>query len=128
MQRLAPEAPDLLDQPLVETGRDAPAAAVYRVAEQRVIDMRHVDANLVGTPGLELHANQAVMAEPAHHLEMRNRRFAVVAYRHFLAVLRVTPDTALDAAPGGDYPPGHRDILAGHGAGLQRFDQAIVCA
>ncbi len=74
-------------------------AAVDRVADDRVTDMRQVDADLVCAPGLKATFHQACGAiEIAQYPVMGNRHLAALGHhRHLLAVLGVAPDIAFNA-------------------------------
>ena len=58
----------LAAKPLVGRGR-----AVKRIAEQRMPDVRHVDANLMRAPGLEPAADVRVAAVARNDLPVRDR-------------------------------------------------------
>src|SRR5262249_5322442 len=81
------------------------AAAIDRVAEERMADGREVYADLMGAPGLEPAGEEArywrtVAAGIAfEHLPMRDRGAAAGAHRHLLAQPRVTADRLVHGAP-----------------------------
>src|SRR5262249_9276086 len=82
------------------------AAAIDRVAEERMADGREVYADLMGAPGLEPAGEEArywrtVAAGIAFEdLPMRDRGAAAGAHRHLLAQPRVTADRLVEGAAG----------------------------
>ena len=84
----------LAAKPLVGRGR-----AVKRIAEQRMPDVRHVDANLMRAPGLEPAADVRVAAVARNDLPVRDRAArALLCDGHFLAVGRMPTDGRVNRA------------------------------
>ena len=89
VQRLPRKGPDCRGERLGQPVRlAAESGAVVGVADQRVADMRHVDADLVGAPGFEpafdegcLHGVGAAFGEFLQHGEMRDRVAGTTARR-----------------------------------------------
>ena len=81
------------------TERDAVPARVELVGQDRVADVREVDADLVRAAGLRLAPDQREIAEPFDDLVERHRGLAAVlggADGHLLADRRMEPDRPLD--------------------------------
>ena len=103
-------------------GAGGKARAVDRIAEQRVADMGHVDADLVGPPGLQPAFDQAC--------DRSGRRWgqgffepvvgdgmlaAGLEHGHLLAVGELAPERGIDRALGAvGHAPDQRDIAALH--------------
>jgi len=102
VKRLTRKRPDLGGGFRAEPAHPAAAgAAVHRIADQRMADMGEVHADLVGAAGGELATQQrGVRAEAALRRVAGQRRLAapVADHRHFLPVMRVAADIALDLA------------------------------
>src|SRR5687767_14962328 len=118
MQRLPAEAlddqPELVGQPVRLGGV---AGRVDGIGNQRMADMRHMHADLVGAPGFELAGEPgdvpALTAVPGHNGIVRNRLAPVTADSLLEAVVRVAAERCLDSAPPLLHAaPGEGDVLA----------------
>ena len=74
--------------------------------------MRHVNANLVRTPGFQTAAHMRMGTIASDHTIMRDRLAAGVAYRHALAIHRMAIDRRIDMPARGHHAHGHRLVLA----------------
>jgi len=126
MQGLARETLNSFRQCRVDTGRNTLPPAVHAVTEQRIIDVCHVDPNLVRTTGFQLHPDQAMVCKFTRHLEMRYCWFAAILDRHFFSILRMTANARLDSSTRGHHAPGYGYILTLNAARLQLLDQPVV--
>src|SRR5213075_62165 len=77
------------------------AAAIDRVADQRVADVLEMHADLVGAPGLEAAFDERGAAEALEHAIGGARGLAAMRDRHARARLRVAADRRVDRAAGG---------------------------
>src|SRR3954468_20249799 len=76
----------------------ARAAAIDRVADQRVTNVLEVHADLVRAPGVQAAFDERGAAEALEHPISRARRLAAMRDRHAGAHLRVAPDRRIDGA------------------------------
>ena len=90
--------------------RETPA--IGRVAQQRITNMRHVNANLVRTPRLQPATHMGMGTIARDHTIMRDRLAAGVAYRHALAIHRMAVDRRIDMPACGHHAHGHRLVFA----------------
>ncbi len=123
MQGLTREGLHRLDHGRAGCRRDAEAAAVGLVADQRVADMSHVHADLVGTAGFQLHPHMGVRAEALEHTVVADRRLAAVGDCHALAHAAVAADGRVDLATGSHHTNHDAFINAADRALLQLVDQ-----
>src|SRR5256885_16030326 len=75
-------------------------AAVDRIADQRMTDRGHVDADLVGSPRFEPAFDQRRTPQSLQSLPVRNRALATTAFndRDLLAVACRTRERSIDCA------------------------------
>ncbi len=123
MQRLAREAFHCLDHGWAGSRRNAEAATVGLVADQRKADMGHVHADLVGAAGFQLDPYMGVRAEALEHPVVADGWLAAVGDRHALAHAAVATDRGVDLATGGDHPDDDALINAADLARLHLLDQ-----
>ena len=123
MQCLTRELTQQLLERVTGPRRQLQTPAVDRVSDQRIALVRHVHANLVGTPGFQLAADMGVTPEALHYAEVGDRRLATVSDGLTLAVLGVTPDGRIHGGAGGQHARDDGIVLARHGTGLQLLDQ-----
>ena len=84
-------------QALPAEGRDHLFRAVDGIARHGMTDIGHVDADLMGTTGFELHPQVGKITIGVRHEEMRNGVFAVfLGDRHLFAVGGVPSDRRVD--------------------------------
>ena len=67
MQRLAPK-PERRGERGARPCGHAPPAAVHRIADQRIAEVRQMHADLMRAPGLKLHGQQGVGARSARRM------------------------------------------------------------
>ena len=75
-------------QALAAQPRPVVFGAVQWVAGNRMPDVCHMDANLMGPPGLELAPHMGIALVPRLHMVMGHRRTAAGHNSHFFAVAR----------------------------------------
>src|SRR6185295_2025816 len=80
------------------TRRNAPAAAIHRIADDGITGMREVDADLVRASGLEAHACERMRAVTFLDAIVRHGRATVAAYRHLDALGAMAADGFVDGA------------------------------
>ena len=85
------------------TWRNPSTTSVYLVAQQRMINMRHVHPYLMGTPGFELQSEEAIVLKFTLNLKMRQRMFTLFAHCHFLAILWMARYTRFDTSTCSNY-------------------------
>src|SRR5690606_31013822 len=92
--------------------RSARAAAVYRVTDERMADILHVDADLMRPPRLQLQLHIGVIAEPLEYGEMRDGVLAsAIRDGKQLAIVRIPPERSFDRPPiVGDRPVHQRPV------------------
>ena len=76
--------------------RQGGVGTVGEVADARVLQRRHVDADLVGAPGLEVDLEQRGEPMRLERLVVGHRLTPVRADRELVVVLRVAPDRCVD--------------------------------
>ena len=108
-------------------GRRSGPPSVVRVAHHRVAAMREVDPDLVGSPGVEAHAERGVGAVAGIDPVVGDRPAPAPSYhRHPGPVGGMAPDGCVDAAPRDDPAPDHREILAANRARGELLHQGLV--
>ena len=121
MQRLAAERGERREQGRPGGCRQTPAAAVHRIAHQRMADVRQMHADLVGPTGLQLRADQGMCPEPPLDAVVGDRLASVAAYRHARALRAMTADGFIDGATASHDAVAERKVLA---ADLARRERA----
>ena len=109
-------------QPEVASG------SVLGIAAYRVTDRRHVDADLVGAPRVEDHADERGARQQALDLEVGARFVGIIGVdRHQHPVASMAPDGGVDRAGQGRRMALHeRDVLAVQRAfGDQPLEQTV---
>ena len=108
---------------------DVLSIRINGIANQRVADMRHVDAHLMRATGFQRTGNERRFPQDFAGFEMGDGVFALVSrqYRHFLAVGRRSTDLCPDRAGrrGGDIAD-DRPILALDVMGRKQLCQAFM--
>src|SRR5436190_23585485 len=94
----------------------ARAAAVDRVAYQRMTDVLEMNADLVRAAGLEPAFDQGGMAEALEHPERGARRLAALVYRHAGAHAHVAAERRVDDAAGRRIALHQREVNPAHAA------------
>ncbi len=87
---------------------------VERITDHGVTQMSHVHPNLVGTPRLQRHPQQCVVAIPAANAVMGHRPAATSHHGELLAVPRVAAKGLVDSAAGDDVALDDSQIVAPH--------------
>ena len=126
MQRLTIEIPDNLRETGTGTGGYAQSAAIYGVANQRMLYMGHVYANLMGPSRLELNVYETMVLKLSCHLKMCNRRFTFARYCHLFTVDRMAGYFCFDTPASSDQSLRYSDIFALYQSALQLIDQPVV--
>ena len=75
-----------------------PPAAIYRIADNGITDVRKMYADLVGASGLELHPHQSVGAKSLDDAVVRNGRAPIASHRHTRALRAVASDGRIHRA------------------------------
>lgn len=123
MQGLAREGLDRLDHGRAGCRRDAEAAAVGLVTDQRETDMGHVYTDLVSTAGFQLDPHVGVRTEALEHTVVADRRLAAFGHRHALACATVTADRGVDLAAGSYHADHDALVDPADRTALQLLDQ-----
>ena len=126
MERLPLEALKGGDEFGTRALREACPAPIHWIPDQGVPDMRHMDADLMGSAGFQLHFNKGVRLKTLGDSIMRHGGFAVGTNGKALSVTAVTTDGKIDGAAAGQGALHKRQVLAVHGVGLELFDQPFV--
>ena len=98
MQGLALESAQGADEPRCRAARQAETAAIDRIADDGVLDVRQVQANLMRAAGLQFHAQIGMRPKALQHPIMRHRRPPRHADRHAQPIAPMTPDGLIDGA------------------------------
>lgn len=98
MQRLAPEAVQRILECTAGTGRYFEPSTIHGIAYHGIMQVRHMDANLVRTPGFKLYLHQRVRAVFFQHTVMTYRGFAAAADRHAYALSAMPANRGIDRA------------------------------
>ncbi|MCW0424878.1 hypothetical protein NB713_002821 [Xanthomonas sacchari] len=114
VQRLALEATQFGDQLLAGALGQLQRAAVQRVADDGVLQVRHVYADLMGAAGLQAAFQGRMGAEALAQPVVGDGVAAVLAHRHAQAVARMAVDRRVGGAAGDQGPDHHRQILPVH--------------
>src|SRR5690554_1119212 len=97
----------------------AEAAAIERVTYQRIVDVRHMDTNLMRAPGFQLEPDMSVGTKLLQYAVMGDRFLADTDHSHLLTVFGVAPHRLIDAATTGHYAVDHGLVFPPHAALLQ---------
>ena len=124
MQRLARKRLHRVELPLAEPRAGARAVPVHGVTHQRMPEVRHVHADLVGAAGLQRHLDVRRAAETLQHAILADRGLARGDHRHLLAVARVAPDRRIHRAARDQVAGNYRLVHPSHFAALQLLHQA----
>ncbi len=122
VRRGVPEAETHGVQPLPsqpEPGRESRVAAVERVTRARVLLGRHVHADLVSSPGLEVHLQEGRATHRLERVVVRHARLAVGRDGELPAGARMAADRRVDRA-------GERVGMALHDRVVDLGDLAVV--
>jgi outer membrane protein assembly factor BamD len=119
VQGLALECPQGVRQRRLRARRQAQAAAVLRIADQRVTDVRHVHAYLVRASRLQLHAHVCMPAKAVLYAIVRDGRAAILAHAHARALRGMPADGSVDRAACRQHADDHRLVTPFDGVGLQ---------
>ena len=93
-------------------GHAACAAAIHRIANQRVPDGGHVHANLVRSAGFQGAFDQRAIDESFDDAVVRARRLAGTDHRHFRPLRRMPADRLIDRAARFEHAAHERLIIA----------------
>ena len=126
MERLPLEALKGGDEFGTRALRQTGPAPIHRIPDQGVPDMRHMDTDLMGSAGFQLHFNKGVRLKTLGDSIMRHGGFAVGTNGKALSVAAVTADGKIDGAAAGQGALHKRQVLAVHGVSLELFDQPFV--
>src|SRR3984957_2818354 len=116
MQSLALEGAQRIDQFRRGTARLRKAAAVHRIADDGILLMRQMQADLMGSARLELHRQVGVGAIALQYPIMRHRRPPALTHGHAQPIAAIASDGRIDGTAPGHDAHAHRQILARHGA------------
>ena len=97
--------------------KDGFLGSIYSVTQDRVANIGHVDADLVGAARLQFAAEVRAAFQGLQHLPMRDRRTTASDDRHFLPVPLASPNGGVDGAGGFFHVAGY-DALVGPGQGV----------
>ncbi len=128
VQRLTLERAQRGDEFRARPFRQLEQAAVLRIADQRMLHVRHVHADLVRAPGFEAAFDQGHRAEAFAHAVVGDRVAAILAHRLFQAIVRVATDRRIDAAAGDHRAVHDRRVLAMHRRARDNCSTSDVCA
>lgn len=123
MQGLASELMQGLHQRGTGPFRMPCAAAVERIADQGVPEVRHVDADLMRAPGLQFHSQECMGTKLPFHAIVADGRLATSAHRHACANLGMSADGRIDGSAGNDDPLDQRQVFTRQGPFLQLVNQ-----
>lgn len=126
MQSLPFEALKCRDEFGARALRQSGPTPVDRIPDQGVTDMRHVNANLVGSARFKLDFDQSMGRKSLVDSIMSDGGFAVGTHRKALAVTAVTSDRKVNGASPGQGPLHQSQILAVNAVGLELLDQDFV--
>ena len=126
MQRLAAQESERTAQRGSRLRRQPATTAVHRIADQRMTDMRQMHADLVCTPGLQLHTHQSMRAEAPLDAVVGDRLASVAAHCHARALRAVPADRLRDGAAAGHHAVAERKVLAADFARGERAHQRRV--
>lgn len=123
VQGLARESSNALAQVVVQVFRHQGFVAIDRIADERMVNFRHVHADLVGASGFQLHAQEREFAEAFFDAVMRDGFLAVRAHCHFRAILVMAGHGQVDGVARSDIAVHEGKIGAMHLAVLQLLHQ-----
>ena len=126
MQGLALEATQRLDQLGSRALGQTQTLAVQGITQQRIADVGHVHADLVGTPGFQLDPDMGVATETFQYAVMGDRRLAGMGHCLFGTDGRMTADGLIHLASTGHDATGNGFVLAKGGLFLQLIHQRRV--
>src|SRR5262249_51345840 len=98
---------------------DPVSPSVDRVAHQRMLERREVDAYLVSTARLEPAAEKRTFCETRAHFVMRDGSLASRYHRHRRALDRVPPDRRMDVSAASQHAVNERGVFAPHRSRLK---------
>src|SRR5882757_11192475 len=101
MQSLPLKSAQRIDQRRRRAARLRKSTAVDRIADDGILLMRQMQADLVSPAGLELHRQVGVCAKALEHTIMRHRRPPALAHRHSQPIAAIAPDGRIDGAATG---------------------------
>lgn len=102
------------------------APAIDRIADQRMSDMRHVNPDLMGAAGLQLHFDQGVGRKSLVDAIVSDGGFPIGANRKAFTVTAVASNRKVNRPSPGQGALDQRQILAMDGVRLQLFNQQLV--
>ena len=85
-----------------------------------------MDPDLMGSTGLQLNFNEAVMEKFLHNLKVRNCRFTIFLNRHFFPILWMPGNVGFDRSASRHDTLCYGQVIAFHPALLQLIDQLSV--
>src|SRR5215471_21592137 len=98
---------------------DPVSPSVDRVAHQRMLERREVDAYLVSTARLEPAAEKRTFCETRAHFVMRDGSLACRYHCHRGALDRVSSNRRIDVSAASEHAVNERDVLAPHRSRLK---------
>lgn len=127
MERLSSKVPECCGELWACPCRYFEAAAVNRVADQRIVDVGHVDADLMGAPGFQHDVNQGMSGKSLGQPVMRDCRLAAGADDgKAFAIHPVPADGLVDAAAAGHGALAKCDIFTVDRPLLKLVDQYFM--
>src|SRR5690606_35618223 len=96
--------------------RYAQATTISAVAHQRIMNMAHVDTDLVRAAGLQLDPYMGVGTETTDYSVMADCLLAAGHHCHLLAIGTMSGNGRIHLATGGHDTDHHAFVFPGHGA------------
>lgn len=119
MQGLSLEMPDGSDLRIACPGRYLEPAAVNRITDQRIMDMSHMNADLVGPPGFKFYPQQGVVREALGDTVMGNGGFTFFADGEPLPVGTMPTDRLVHRSAGRQSTLHQSQVFPMHGPRLK---------
>ena len=127
VQRLARKVAQGVDQQVGRAFGDTRSPAVQGIADERIVPMRHMHANLVRAAGLQVDRDAGMVPEALRQAVVRNRGLATHGDdRHFLALPGMATNRCINGAATCHRAYTHSAIFPFDGAFLQLLNQVVV--
>ncbi|MNZ71118.1 hypothetical protein D3C78_894730 [compost metagenome] len=123
VQRLAVEVAQGQGQLRSRISQQAQTATVSGIPHQRMLDVSHVDTDLVGTTGFQTQTQTGVATELLVHPVVGHGRTAIGHHSHVGTLGRVTADGGIHGTACGHVTYGDGFVLTGDLTRLQRLHQ-----